>query len=377
MSGTASFDKQQIRLYYSFREDERNTALIYRAVAQKTTDKQMALVFEQMAITEDRHAQRWEKLLIENGVTLKSFSPSFRTRFLLLILKRFGVQSVLPILVNLEKKGAGGYDGVKEAVGMQGQERAHAIVMEELTKTAESSSNHHLPGIEGRHRTPGGNALRAAVMGASDGLLSNFNLTMGVAGAAVANNYILLTGLAGLLAGAVSMAVGEWVSVKSSEELYKHQFATEKAELEYAPEDELEELVVIYKARGYDDEHAKSLANSIFKDKDKAVETLVMEEVGSDVMVEEGSAITAAMTSFCLFAVGAIIPVAPYFFLSGVTAIITSSILSIIGLFTLGAVITVFTGLTIWYSGLRQVIIGILAGGITFLVGHFIGVSLS
>lgn len=376
MSNTVS-DKQQIRLYYSFREDERNTALVYRAVAQKTTDKQMASVFEQMALTEDRHAQRWENLLTEKGEKLRSFSPSFRTRFLLFVLKRFGVQSVLPILVSLEKKGAGGYGGVKEAAGMQGQERAHAIVIEELSKTTESSSNHHLPGIEGRHRTPGGNALRAAVMGASDGLLSNFNLTMGVAGAAVANNYILLTGLAGLLAGAVSMAIGEWISVKSSEELYKHQFATEKAELEYAPEDELEELVVIYKARGYDEEHAKNLANSIFKDKDRAIETLVMEEVGSDVMVEEGSAITAALTSFSLFAVGAIIPVAPYFFLSGIAAIITSAVLSIIGLFTLGAVITVFTGRTVWYSGIRQVLIGILAGGITFLVGHLIGVGLS
>jgi len=370
--------KEQIRLYFSFRSEERNAAIVYRAIAAHSKDVSMAAVFEQMALTEEKHAIRWESLLEKNGIVLKPFKPSGRTYVFLSLIKLFGPNSIIPILVNLEKKGAGGYTNVAEAGPMEGQERAHALILEQMSQSQESPVlGNHIGHIEGRHRTPGGNALRAAVMGASDGLLSNFNLTMGVAGAAVGNKFILLTGLAGLLAGAVSMAIGEWISVKSSEELYQHQFETEKAEIENAPEDEMEELVLIYQARGHNAEQARSLAEHLFQNIDKAAEVLVAEEAGSDAIVEEGSAWEAALTSFCLFAVGAIIPVAPYFFLTGIAAVGLSIGFSIAGLFALGAVITIFTGKTIWYSGIRQVIIGCLAAGATFAVGHFIGVSLS
>jgi VIT1/CCC1 family predicted Fe2+/Mn2+ transporter len=214
-------------------------------------------------------------------------------------------------------------------------------------------------------------------MGASDGLISNFNLTMGVAGAAVGNKYVLLTGLSGLLAGAISMAIGEWISVHSSEELYQHQMDTERAEFEHAPEEELEELVVIYKARGMTESQALATAQAIFQDKEKAIQTLVSEEVGADAIVEEGSAWEAALTSFVLFSIGAIIPVLPYFFFSNTLAIGISVIMSVLGLFLLGAVITVFTGKSIWYSGIRQVFIGCLAAFFTFAIGHFIGVSIN
>jgi VIT1/CCC1 family predicted Fe2+/Mn2+ transporter len=381
METKTTASKEQIRLYYSFRSEERNTAIVYRAIAARTTDVSMSAVFEQMAITEEKHASRWENLLEKNGIVLKPFKPSGRTYVFLTLIKLFGANSIIPILVNLEKKGAGGYVNVSEAEGMEGQERAHALILEQLSQTQDQSHGNHIGHIEGRHRTPGGNALRAAVMGASDGLLSNFNLTMGVAGATVGaaagNKFILLTGLAGLLAGAISMAIGEWISVKSSEELYQHQYETEKAEIENAPEEEMEELVLIYQARGHSQEQARALAEHLFQNIDKAAEVLVAEEAGSDAIVEEGSAWEAALTSFCLFAIGAIIPVAPYFFLTGIHAIGLSIAFSILGLFTLGAVITIFTGKTIWYSGIRQVIIGCLAAGATFAVGHFIGVSLS
>ncbi len=218
--------------------------------------------------------------------------------------------------------------------------------------------------------------MRAAVLGANDGLVSNLSLVMGVAGAELVGNAILVTGLAGLLAGAFSMALGEWLSVQSSRELYQRQIEIERSEIARSPAEEAEELALIYQAKGLDEAQARATANRIMSDRDNALETLSREELGIDPAELGGSAWEAAITSFFLFAVGAILPVVPFAFFSGYTAVAVSVLLSTLGLFAIGAGITLFTGRTIAYSGTRQVVFGLAAAAVTFIIGRLIGANL-
>ena len=231
--------------------------------------------------------------------------------------------------------------------------------------------------FESRHRSVGGNAIRAAVLGGNDGLVSNFSLVMGVAGATAGGTGVLLAGIAGLLAGALSMALGEWISVKSSQELYENQMQIEMQELETNPEGEMKEIALIYIAKGIPEEQAHQMAESLMSDKTKAHDLLVREELGINAEELKGSALEAAIYSFILFSIGAIIPLAPFFFIQGTNAILLSVGLSAIGLFLIGAAITLFTGRNLWFSGFRQVIFGLTAAAITFGIGKLIGVSVS
>ncbi|HKS88814.1 MAG TPA: VIT1/CCC1 transporter family protein, partial [Stellaceae bacterium] len=237
------------------------------------------------------------------------------------------------------------------------------------------ASGSALARLEGRHRG-GGNALRAAVLGANDGLVSNLSLVMGVAGAEAAGGTILLTGLAGLVAGACSMAMGEWLSVTSSRELSQQQIAVEADELQRIPEEEKEEMVLIYQAKGLDEGAARALADRLMADKNTALDTLVREELGIDPEALGGSAWAAAGASFGLFAAGAIFPVAPFFRLDGWAALAASIAASGLALLLIGAGTSLFTGRGLVFSGLRQLLIGYAAAGITFGIGRLVGVSL-
>ena len=162
------------------------------------------------------------------------------------------------------------------------------------------------------------------MLGANDGLLSNFSLVMGVAGADLSGKSVLITGVAGLLAGACSMAIGEWLSVQSARELYQSQIEVEKQEVDEVPDEEAEELALIYQAKGLPEDEAQMLAKRLITDKASALDTMAREELGIDPEELGGSAGAAAGASFCLFALGAIIPVAPFFFLSGLVGVIVS-----------------------------------------------------
>jgi VIT1/CCC1 family predicted Fe2+/Mn2+ transporter len=222
----------------------------------------------------------------------------------------------------------------------------------------------------------GGNALRAAVLGANDGLVSNLSLVMGVAGAAAAEKTILLTGLAGLVAGACSMAMGEWLSVNSSRELYQRQIDIEASELEQAPEEEIEEIALIYEAKGLPRLQAQALAKQMMANKDTALDTLVREELGIDPAELGGSAWAAAGTSFLLFSLGAIFPVAPFFLLTGSPAVLASLAASGAALAAIGAGTSLFTGRGVVFSALRQLLVGYAAAAITYGIGTLAGVTL-
>jgi VIT1/CCC1 family predicted Fe2+/Mn2+ transporter len=200
---------------------------------------------------------------------------------------------------------------------------------------------------------------------------------MGVAGAQLNSQANLITGFAGLLAGAGSMAMGESISVQSSRELYTRQISIEAAELEEVPDEEEEELSLIYQAKGIPENQAKIIAARLMADKSSALDTLSREELGIDPKELGGSAWEAAITSFFLFAVGAIIPVSPFIFLTGWPAVITSAILSALALLGIGAAITLLTGKSVWFSGLRQVLIGMAAAALTYALGTLLGVAVS
>jgi len=229
-----------------------------------------------------------------------------------------------------------------------------------------------------RHRGIGGNALRAAVLGANDGLVSNFSLVMGVAGASAGGAPVLVAGLAGLLAGSLSMALGEWLSVQSARELYANQIAIEAEKLAAFPAEEAEELRKIYEAQGIDADDARRLAHRIVNgDPAVALDTLCREALGIDPGELGGSAWVAAITSFGLFALGAAVPVSPFLVGAGLGAIVASAVLSGAALFGLGAGITVLTGQHPLGSGLRQLGFGLAAAAITFGLGTMLGSAIS
>ena len=368
---------EDTRRYLHHLEDERNGGALYRSLAEAEVNPKLAEIYRRMAAVEDRHALVWEEKLRAAGVAVPAFRrPSLRTRTLAWLARRFGVGAVLPTVMTLEQAGSQSYSTGDQA-RLAADERSHARLIHHISQSGSGGmEGAALARMEGRHRSAGGNALRAAVLGANDGLVSNLSLVMGVAGAEMSGAAILVTGLAGLLAGASSMALGEWLSVQSSRELYQRQIKTEKEELEAAPQEEAEELALIYQAKGLPEEQARLLAGQIMGDQVGALDTLVREELGIDPGELGGSAWVAAGTSFALFALGAIIPVAPFALLGGLGALAGSVALSAVGLFALGAGITLFTGRSALFSGARQVAFGLAAAGLTYGVGRLIGVSL-
>lgn len=358
-------------------DDELNGVTLYRGLARIEKDPKLASVYSRMAEMEQRHAEALVARIRTANHDIPSFKPSFRTRMLLLIAQRLGVSAVLPSIMTLEQVATHDRQRLDEN-GMAADERSHARVLRHLTQAVHGGlSGGAVAQIEGRHRSAGGNALRAAVLGANDGLVSNLSLVMGVAGAAMSGNAILVTGLAGLLAGACSMALGEWLSVQSSRELVQRQISIEQAEIVAAPEEEIEELSLIYQARGLDSAQAQAIAAQIVNNPEHALDTLAREELGVDPAELGGSAWEAAITSFILFAIGAIVPVLPFALMSGLPAVVISLIASAVGLFAIGAAITLFTGRSVWFSGSRQVLFGLAAAAITYGIGWLIGVSVA
>jgi len=363
--------------YTRFFEEERNSALLYQTLADVEPDKRLAEVYRRIAETELRHAAVWAEKLKAAGLPEPGFKPAWRTRWLIWLARRFGAAFVLPSIQNMEINGTTDYASQAGAGAMASQEKSHAFLIAQITRTMRGGiEGGALAQLEGRHRRLGGNALRAAVLGANDGLVSNLSLVMGVAGATFDSRTTLITGLAGMLAGAISMALGEWLSVQSSREFYHHQIQIETEEIEQSPEEEAEELTLIYEARGLKREQAHILANQILADHESAVETMAREELGINPKELGGSAWEAALTSFVLFTIGAIVPVIGFAFLSGMTAVILSILLSALGLFVLGIAITLFTGRPALYSGLRMVVFGLLAAGVTFGIGRLVGANI-
>lgn len=358
-------------------QTEIDACFLYGKLADHEQDEAIAKVFRNMCEIEKGHAEAFARK--ENRSLENLIQPSWRAKTLNLIGRLFGYDYVLGALMDTEKSLSNAIITFKKKSNREitGAETNHVKILRALMDQETKVTGSHLAKFETRHRSVGGNAIRAAVLGGNDGLVSNFSLVMGIAGATAGQQGVLLAGLAGLLAGALSMSLGEWISVKSSQELYENQMQLEMDELETNPEGEKEEMALIYMAQGIPEVQAREMASEIMKDKTQAHKFLVKEELGINEEELKGSAVEAAIYSFILFAVGAVIPVVPFMFTSGVRAIATSVAMSATGLFLIGAAITLFTGKNVWKSGIRQVIFGLLAAAITFGIGRIIGVAVA
>jgi vacuolar iron transporter family protein len=376
----AAMPNDDVKRFRDNLRDELNGAALYTAIAAAEEDPIRKDLFLQLAQAEAKHAKLWQQKLSAAGVPPQSFTPSFRTRLLGKLAQHFGPRFVLPTIAAAEFVDRNKYAGQADAQAISAEERGHAAVVQAI---AQKSSG---PGVtigadiakaEPWHRKASGNNLRAAVLGASDGLVSNFCLVMGVAGAGTPSNAILLTGIAGLIAGACSMALGEWLSVTNARELASTQLAREAEEIEQTPQAEQHELALIFQAKGIEKEEARRVAEQVMRDKKGALDTLAREELGIDPAELGGNPWSAAGTSFALFAIGAIFPIAPFVFLGGRAAIIAAVASSAIALAAIGALTSLFNGRSPWFSAARQVVFGCAAAAVTYGAGALLGVSLS
>ena len=361
-------------------QDEIDSAAEYRAMASSEPDPKIAKVYSNLAKMEEAHIGFWEERLRAAGENVGERRPSWRSRVVVWIAKRLGADAVLSTIAAKEAADRNVYVKQPETGGtrMSAQEQWHTRVLGQLIRTQPRGlSGSFLGRLEGRHRAVGGNALRAAVLGANDGLCSNLSLVMGVAGASIDRHGILITGVAGLIAGACSMALGEWVSVTSARELAEREIRIESSELQEDPKGEGEELQLIYEAKGLGASEAKRVVDQLLSDKTATLDALAREELGIDPNDLGGSAWEAALSSFMLFALGAMIPIIPFLFIGSRVAVIASVVLSALALFAIGAAITIFTGVAAWRSGSRQLALGLGAAGVTFAIGRLVGATLT
>lgn len=372
MATTAIVSEADVARYRENYLVEMDGIALYRAMAAAEKDQERVSIFEKLAENEERHAQRWARLIKNAGGAVPAHKPTARVRMLGWMARHFGTRRVVPIISSMEARDEPGYMQQPEAAGMPAEERAHSRTLRAMAGGI--SEQQAIAGAERWHLTARGGGLRAAVFGINDGLLSNFCLVMGFAGADAKPEYIILAGIAGLLAGSFSMAAGEYVSVRSQREVFEQQIAMEKQELEMSPKEEEEELSLIYRAKGLPEKEAALLAHRIIANPHTAIDTLAREELGLDPS-ELGSPWVAALSSFVSFVVGAFIPVLPYLLSGGATAVLLSAALSFAALFGVGALVSIFTARGPLVSGGRMVAIGVLVSAITYGVGWLFGVS--
>jgi len=292
----------------------------------------------------------------------------------------FGTRAVTDLVTALEGDEEELYEAQSspEVASIAADEREHAEIWRRLKAGAIVTVEQDIAARERWHRSGRSGTLRAVIFGVSDGLVSNLALVMGVAGAAgtagADASFIVLAGIAGLMAGAFSMAAGEYISMQSQRELFERQIALERAEMEAMPEEEQAEMAALYRAKGFPADEADAIAARLFENPELALETLIREELGLDPR-ELGSPLGAAGGSFVSFAIGASVPVVPYLVASGAVAFTASLVLSLLALFAVGAGVSLLTGRGFLFSGLRQVAIGAGAALVTFAVGSLIGVA--
>jgi VIT1/CCC1 family predicted Fe2+/Mn2+ transporter len=360
--------------------DELNGAALYAALAEAESDPVRKDLFLQLAKSEASHAEYWREKLAVAGIQQPSFVPDLRTRLLARLARRFGPRFVLPTIAAAEYADRNKYAAQADAQSLSAEEQRHAAIVHAVagpdSQTA-GITGAEIARAEPWHRGGSGNTLRAAVLGANDGLVSNFCLIMGIAGAGTPGRIILLTGFAGLLAGACSMALGEWLSVTNARELAQTQIGKEAQELEETPEAEQHELALIFQAKGLPKEDAQRVARTLMQDKKSALDTLAREELGIDPTELGGNAWSAAGTSFALFALGAIFPIAPFLWLGEQTAVAASIAVSALALGAIGMLTSLFNGRNPAFSAGRQVVFGCLAAAVTYGSGRLLGISLS
>lgn len=378
-----SSSKEDPKRFLRYLEAERKASLLYRALAD-VSDGERREAFLELATMEDEHTAHWVSKLEEYGVPVPPAPTSLDPDDADMVsrARAVGMDDVLTRLEAEEGANAGMYDDEPEApASMSADEREHAKTFRRLRDHAPATSviDRGVISADGGvnfgetwHRVDTSGAIRAAIFGISDGLVSNTALVMGFAGSGVDRGVVLFAGIAGLLAGAFSMAAGEYVSVASQRDLFKRELDMEAQELATKPDEERKELELIYRAKGMDRETAKAAADRVFADPKAALDTLAREELGLN-PDELGNPIKVAVSSFLAFAIGAFVVVLPYLFTGGMTALVIAVALSATAMLIVGGIVGRFSGRGVVHGALRQLIVGALAAGVTFIIGKVIG----
>lgn len=335
-------------------QEEKRSAWLYRVVAECEHGTAREALFRELAQAADEQAELWLAIIAKKGGPAPAaFHPELRTRVVARLTRFFKPRAMRGVLAAMKVRGMAIY-----------------------TKNPPHAMPTRLDDFGKRHQSgAAGNALRAGVFGVNDGLVSNAALIYGVAGASQEPSIIVLTGVAGLLAGAFSMAAGEYVSVRSQREMFEYQIGLERDELEEYPEEEAAELALIYAAKGMPKDEAQRVASTLMQDPERALDTLAREELGLN-PDELGSPWVAALSSFSAFTAGAALPLAPFLLGHG-EALMSSMALTALGLFAVGASMSLFTGRHAMLSGMRMLAIGGAAGLATYFIGAWLGVTLS
>lgn len=339
----------------SWREEQR-AAFLYRLLSQLEAGTARARLFSELACEAEAQSAIWARIAREQGRAAPGvYRPDPRTRLVAWLTRRSGPYAMRSVLAAMKVRGMSVY--TRTEFGHPTPEPGAAP--------------------EHRHHTlAGGGNLRAAVFGANDGLVSNASLIFAIAGASGDPGLVLLSGAAGLLAGAFSMAAGEYVSVRSQREMFEYQIGLEREELRAYPDEEAAELALIYEARGLQAEQARELAGRMTADPEKGLDALAREELGLN-PDELGSPWGAALFSFLAFAGGALVPLLPFIVLEGPRALAGSILMTALALFTVGAMLSLFTGRHAGRGGLRMLLIGGAAGVLTWSIGRLLGVALA
>ncbi len=365
--------------FLTYLQAERNASLLYRALAD-TVDGDRREAFLELADIEEKHSAHWIDKLTEAGIPIPAPPTELDPEDAALVARAraAGIDEILDTLEATEAAAEDLYDAEPDApASMSAEERQHAEAFRAMT--AKHAAAPHRRGAgdgEPWHRGDRSGSLRAAVFGISDGLVSNTALVMGFAGAAPSNGTILFAGLAGLFAGAFSMASGEYVSVASQRDMFRREIAMEAEELRDKPEEERKELELIYRAKGLDRAQAAEVANRIMADPDTALETLAREELGLDPDAL-GSPVKVAVSSFLAFAVGASVVVLPYLFFladgaSRTAPLIAAIVLAVLAMAIVGGIVGRTSGRGIVPGAVRQLVVGVGAALVTFGIGRLV-----
>ena len=357
-------------------QDEADAAYLYRVLAESESDSGKKDIYRRLAEVEDRHLEIWSALLAQHGRAPRTHRPTARTRLLALLGRRFGPAFLLPMLLAEEGREVKAYLDMHRTTGHGVAGREEALVL--AKESAEHATT--LNGIAGRtgepwHKTGAGGFLRNVVYGFNDGLTANFGLVAGVLGATVASaetyHHVIVAGVAGLIADALSMGSSGYLAAQSEREVHAHEIAMERDEIALMPEIERDELALIYEAKGMDRDSAFRIATQVMADPEKMLAEQVQEELG--ISEPSSSPMREAWITGLATAIGALIPVLPFFMFAGPTAVIVSFAISMLSHWLVGAARSVFTGRSVFRSGLDMFVVGLGVAVVGYFVGEWVG----
>jgi vacuolar iron transporter family protein len=350
--------------------DERDAAWLYRQLERVDSNRERGALFGRLAAVEDRHTQRWEQLFRDAGRALPPYAVSRRTRLLAWVAKTFGPSSVLPLILAEEGR------EVQSYLGLARQSTHHETHKAAVDIAADSAVHaRELSEVMGREGEPwhvggAGGLLRSIVYGFNDGLTANFGLVAGVIGASMGAHVVIVTGIAGAIADALSMGASGYLAAKSEAEVQAHQIEMERQEMRLMPDLEEEELALIYEAKGLPRESAREMASAVMKDPARALETQVREEL--NIHPAELEPLKDGVVTGTATAVGAAIPILPFLVMSQGSAVWVSLAISMAAHFGIGAARSIFTGRGIWVSGRDMFVVGFGVAAVGYLIGEFL-----